>query len=81
MPSFKARAPQRGSYVPRGSNVLTAIFKNHFEDFKENYQSKLEDTSADCRLEHIVKQVEGLLVCGLHKRNGANTMYKYRLQT
>ena len=64
MPEFKARALQRGTYVPRGPNVITTIFKNHFDDFKDNYQPKLEDTSADYRLEHIVKQVEGLVVCG-----------------
>ena len=64
MPDFKAKALQRGTYVPRGPNVITTIFKNHFEDFKENYQSKLEDTPAEYKVEHIVKQVEGLLLCG-----------------
>ena len=64
MSSFKTRTLQQGIYVPRGSNVITTIFKNHFDDFKENYQFKLEDTSADYRLEHIAKQVEGLFVCG-----------------
>jgi len=64
LPDFKARALQQGTYVPRGPNVITKIFKNHFEDFKDNYQSKLEGTSADYRLEHIAKQVEGLLECG-----------------
>jgi len=51
--------------------VITTIFKNHFEDFKDNYQSKLEDTSADYRLEHIAKQVEGLVVCGDYTRGMA----------
>jgi hypothetical protein len=71
LPDFKARTLQRGTYVPRGPNVITTIFKNHFEDFKDNYQSKLEDTSADYRLEHIAKQVEGLVVCGDYTRGMA----------
>ena len=44
--------------------MISTIFKNHFGDFKENYQSKLEGTPAEYRVEHIVKQVEGLLACG-----------------
>ena len=71
MPNFKAKALQSGTYVPRGPNVITTIFKNHFKDFNENYQSNLEETSADYRFEHIVKQVDGLLVCGDYRRGMA----------
>ena len=28
------------SYVPRGTNVLQQIFKEHFKDFIDNYEEK-----------------------------------------
>ena len=68
MANFKARTLQRGIYVPRGSNEITTIFKNHFEDFKNKYLSKCEDTYGKYNLEHIEKHVGGFLVCGDHTR-------------
>ena len=64
MPNFKVRALQRGTYVPRRPNVITTILQNHFDDFRNIYYSKYESTSGKYNLEQIVKQVEGLLVCG-----------------
>lgn len=64
MPNFKARALSRGTYVPRGPSVISTILQNHFEDFKDNYLSKSENIYGEYRLERIVKQVEGSLVCG-----------------
>ena len=73
MPNFKAKTLQSGTYVPRGPNVITTIFKNHFDAFNENYQSKLEDTSSGYRLEHIVKHEFGHALC-LGHANFKNTL-------
>ena len=46
---------QRGTYVPRGPNVITTILQNHFEDFQNNYSSRYESTIGKYNLDHIYK--------------------------
>jgi len=46
------------SYVPRGTNVLQQIFKEHFKDFVDNYEEKYSIIYGKFRIERIIEVVE-----------------------
>jgi hypothetical protein len=52
------------SYIPRGQNVLQTIFKNHFDDFKEQYNEKYAKIYGNYRLDRITEVVEEFIKCG-----------------
>ena len=51
-------------YIPRGTNVLQCIFKDHFADFKEQYDEKYAKTYGNYRIERITEVVEKFIKCG-----------------
>ena len=55
------------SYIPRGQNVLQTIFKEHFEDFKQQYDEKYAKTYGNYRIDRITEVVEEFIKCGDYK--------------
>ena len=45
-------------YIPRGQNVLQKIFKDHFENFKEQYDEKYAKMYGNYRIDRITEVVE-----------------------
>ena len=44
------------TYIPRGQNVLQKIFKDHFEEFKTQYDEKYAKTYGNYRIERITEK-------------------------
>jgi hypothetical protein len=52
------------AYIPRGQNVLQCIFKDHFADFKEQYDDKYAKTYEKQRKSawaRLIKKVYALI--------------------
>ena len=49
------------TYIPRGTNVLQCIFKDHFADFKEQYDEKYSNTYGKYGIDSITVVVEEFL--------------------
>ena len=45
-------------YIPRGRNVLQQIFKDHFDDFIDQYDEKYSATYGKYRTDRITEVVE-----------------------
>ena len=54
-------------YVPRGTNVLQQIFKEHFKDFVDNYEEKYSIIYGKFRIDRITEVVDEFLKCGDYK--------------
>ena len=64
---LKIQEEPLASYIPKGQNVLQKIFKEHFDDFKEQYDDKYAKTYGNYRLDRITEVVEEFLKCGNYK--------------
>jgi len=53
------------SYIPRGQNPLQKIFKDHFADFKEQYDEKYAQSHGKYRIDRISEVVEEFVKCGM----------------
>ena len=51
-------------YIPRGQNVLQALFKDHFAEFREIYDEKYAQIYGNYRTDRITEVVEEFLKCG-----------------
>ena len=51
--------------------MISEIFKNHFENFKNKYSLRYENTPLSYQLDQIDKHVQGLLVCGDYSKGVA----------
>ena len=60
------------TYIPRGQNVLQKKFKDHFENFKEQYDEKYAKTYGNYRIDRITEVVEEFLKCGDYKEGLAH---------
>ena len=54
-------------YIPRGQNILQQIFKDHFDNFKEQYDEKYAKSYGNYRIDRITEVVEEFLKCGNFK--------------
>jgi len=52
------------TYSQRGTNALQAIFKEHFQEFAENYDRKYAPQYGRFRLKRITEVAERFLSCG-----------------
>ena len=59
------------TYIPRGTNVLQRIFKDHFTKFKEQYNEKYAKAYGNYRIERITELVEEFIKCGDYKEGVA----------
>ena len=57
---------QPQTYRQRGTNVLQAIFKEHFQEFADTYEQKYAPTCGRFRLDRITEVVENFISCGDH---------------
>jgi hypothetical protein len=55
------------SYIPKGENVVQRILKEHFEEFREQYEARYARNYGKYRLERIEQVVEEFLKCGNYK--------------
>ena len=53
-------------YISRGQNVLQQIFKDHFDNFINQYGEKYAATYGNYRIDRIIKVVEEFLKCGIY---------------
>jgi hypothetical protein len=60
----RAHAYPDKEYIPRGQNVLQALFKDHFAEFKEIYDEKYAQIYGNYRTDRITEVVEEFLKCG-----------------
>ena len=53
IPSKTAKAPAYPGqeYIPRGQNVLQALFKDHFDTFKQQYDEKYAKLYGNYRID------------------------------
>jgi hypothetical protein len=65
--TFQPYLDFKQKYIPRGQNVLQQIFKDHFENFKEQYDEKYAKTYGNYRIDRISEVVEEFLKCGDYK--------------
>jgi hypothetical protein len=60
-----ALSPNRlQTYSQHGTNVLQAIFKEHFQEFADTYEQDYASTYGHFRLERITEVVENFISCG-----------------
>ena len=52
------------TYTQRGTNTLQVIFKEHFDEFAENYDAKHAKTYGRFRIERITETVDNFIGCG-----------------
>ena len=57
------------SYIPRGQNILSKVFKVHFDDFREVYDETYSRTYGKYRIDRITEVVEEFIKCGDYKEN------------
>ena len=60
--ALSSNRPQ--TYSQRGTNVLQAIFKEHFQEFTDTYEQDYAPTYGRFRLERIMEVVENFISCG-----------------
>lgn len=56
------------AYIPRGTNVLQCIFKDHFEKFQEQYEDTFAKEYGNYRIDRITAVVEEFIKCGDYKQ-------------
>ena len=55
------------SYIPRGQNILSKVFEEHFDDFREVYDEKYSKAYGKYRIDRITEVVEEFIKCGDYK--------------
>jgi len=55
-------------YIPRGQNVLQALLKDHFAEFKEIYDKKYAQIYGNYRIHRITEVAEEFLKCRIGTR-------------
>ena len=51
-------------YIPKNSNIIQQIFKNHFNEFENVYEDKYADEYGSFNIIRIKKVAERFMVCG-----------------
>jgi hypothetical protein len=64
----RAHAYPDKEFIPRGQNVLQALFKDHFDTFKQQYDEKYAKLYGNYRIDRITEVVEEFLKCGDFRR-------------
>ena len=64
VPTIKVHSYSSHEYIPRGQNVLQALFKDHFAGFKEIYDENYAKIYGNYRINRITEVVEEFLKCG-----------------
>jgi len=62
------------SLIPQGQNVLQQIFKDHFDDFINQYDEKYAAAYGNYRIDRRTEVVEEFMKCGIYSEGIARVI-------